>query len=66
VTAYIVVRKGKEIDPAELKAYLKVHLSPFKVPKAFIMVSELPKTSAGKLLKRTLKEQVIDGTIPDR
>jgi long-chain acyl-CoA synthetase len=65
VTAYIVVRKGRQIDPVELKAYLKAHLSPFKVPKAFIMVSELPKTGAGKLLKRALKEQVLDGTIPD-
>jgi len=63
VVAYIIPRKGKKIDPAELKAYLKKHLSPFKVPKKFIALSTLPKSNAGKLLKRTLKEQVLNGTI---
>ncbi|MCD4674493.1 MAG: AMP-binding protein, partial [Desulfobacula sp.] len=60
VVAYIVPRQGQNIDPAELKAYLKIHLSPFKVPKEFIAVSNLPKSSSGKLLKRTLKEQVLN------
>lgn len=63
VVAYIIPRKNREIDPVELKAYLKKHLSSFKVPKQFITVPALPKSSAGKLLKRTLKEQVLDGTI---
>lgn len=66
VTAYIVPRSGRDVDPVELKAFLKEHLSGFKVPKAFITVRDLPKTSAGKLLKRTLKEQVLDGTIAGR
>jgi long-chain acyl-CoA synthetase len=66
VVAYITPRKDKTIDPDELKAYLKQHLSPFKVPKHFITVADLPKSSAGKLLKRRLKEQVIDGAIAGR
>lgn len=63
VVAYIIPRQGKDIDPVELKAYCKLHLSAFKVPKEFIAVSELPKSSSGKLLKRELKEQVLNGTI---
>jgi long-chain acyl-CoA synthetase len=66
VVAYIVPRHKNKIDPVELKAYLKTHLSSFKVPKEFIEVSELPKTSAGKLLKRELKDQVLNGTITGR
>lgn len=66
VVAYIIPRNGNTIDPVELKAYLKKHLSPFKIPKQFITVAALPKSSAGKLLKRTLKEQVLDGTIAGR
>jgi len=57
VTAFIVPSKGSEIDPIFLKAYLKIHLAGFKVPKKYIVVSDLPKTSAGKLLKRELKQQ---------
>jgi long-chain acyl-CoA synthetase len=49
------------VDPGELKSYLKTRLSPFKVPKAFVSVKELPKSSTGKLLKRELKRQVLKG-----
>jgi long-chain acyl-CoA synthetase len=42
-----------------LKSYLKTKLSPFKVPKEFIAVDDLPKSSAGKILKRELKQQVL-------
>jgi long-chain acyl-CoA synthetase len=61
VTAYIVFRPGQSVDPGELKSYLKTRLSPFKVPKAFVSVKELPKSSTGKLLKRELKRQVLKG-----
>ena len=61
VTAFIVPREGRKLEQAELKSYLKKKLSPFKVPKAFISVSELPKSSAGKILKRELKRQVLEG-----
>ncbi len=66
VVAYIIPRRNQTIDPIELKAYLKVHLSPFKVPKEFIAVTDLPKSSSGKLLKRTLKEQILHGSIHSR
>ncbi len=66
MVAYITLRYGHTVDPVELKAYLKEHLSGFKVPKQFITVDALPKSSAGKLLKRTLKEKVLDGTIAGR
>lgn len=60
IVAYIIPRPGKQIDPISLKAYMKTQLSPFKVPKEFISVSELPKSSTGKLLKRELKRQVTE------
>ncbi len=57
ITAFIIPKNSHAIDPHELKRYLKTRLSPFKIPKEFIMVSELPKNSTGKLLKRELREQ---------
>jgi long-chain acyl-CoA synthetase len=57
VTAFIVPHKDQQPDPAALKAFLKTRLAGFKVPKAFIIVDELPKNSAGKLLKREIKKQ---------
>jgi long-chain acyl-CoA synthetase len=60
VTAFIIPKEGRQLDKDALKAYLKEHLSPFKVPKEFISVSDLPKSSAGKILKRELRRRVMN------
>ena len=62
VTAYIIPQPGKTIDKDEVKAFLKTRLAPFKVPKEFHAVDELPKSPAGKILKRELRKQVLEGT----
>jgi long-chain acyl-CoA synthetase len=56
VVAFIIPRPGKAFDKSELHAYLKSRLSPFKVPKEYRLVSDLPKNPAGKILKRELKK----------
>jgi long-chain acyl-CoA synthetase len=59
VTAFIIPQPGKTIDETELKNFLKSRLSPFKVPKAYHTVSDLPRSPAGKILKRELKKQIL-------
>jgi len=61
VTAFIVPREGHQIDPDALKNYLKTRLAPFKVPKEFITVGEMPKSGAGKILKREIRRQYRGG-----
>ncbi len=68
VTAVVVPRSGQTIDRSELKDFLKKRLSPFKVPKDYVIMEEIPKSPSGKILKRTLKEQfstVKDGDTDD-
>jgi long-chain acyl-CoA synthetase len=60
VTAVITTKSGESIDPTKIKEYLKLHLSPFKVPKEYRIVSELPKSPAGKILKRVLRQNLMD------
>jgi long-chain acyl-CoA synthetase len=57
VTAFIIPKPGRLLDPETLKAFLKPRLSPFKVPKDYVPVSELPKTPTGKILKREIRKQ---------
>ncbi len=57
ITAFIVPQRGRVIDQASLREYLIKRLPGFKVPGEFLAVSDLPKTSSGKLLKRELKRQ---------
>ena len=59
VVAYIISQPGEKIDDTALKAYMKAHLASYKVPKAFIQVDELPKSSTGKLLKRKIRDDYV-------
>jgi long-chain acyl-CoA synthetase len=62
VAAFIVPREARSVVPVELKLFLKSRLSSFKVPKDYIIVDELPKSPAGKILKRSVKKQFLDRT----
>jgi long-chain acyl-CoA synthetase len=55
--AYIVLRDGAKTTEQELDAYCRGRLATYKVPRAFTFVDQLPKTAAGKVLKRVLREQ---------
>jgi long-chain acyl-CoA synthetase len=57
IAAYIIPKSGKGIDADELKHFLKTRLAPFKVPKEYVMVSNLPKSPGGKILKRDIKKE---------
>jgi long-chain acyl-CoA synthetase len=55
VVAVIILKDENGPKPADIKAFLKSRLSPFKVPKEYAIVKEMPKNAAGKILKRELR-----------
>ena len=57
ITAFVVPKPGERIDPAGLIAALKERLDGFKVPKAVVLVGELPKTSTGKIQKNVVRSE---------
>lgn len=54
--AWVVPRAGTSPSPDELRAYCRERLAPYKVPAQVVIVAELPKSGAGKILRRKLKE----------
>jgi acyl-CoA synthetase (AMP-forming)/AMP-acid ligase II len=56
ITAFVVPKPGATIDQHALLTGVRAHLDPYKVPKAIIVVNELPKTSTGKIQKNLLRE----------
>ncbi|WHY02160.1 long-chain fatty acid--CoA ligase [Neobacillus sp. DY30] len=56
VKAYVKLKSGAAITPQELIEYSMQFLAPFKVPKEIEILSELPKSSVGKLLRRMLRQ----------
>jgi fatty-acyl-CoA synthase len=57
VTAIVVLKPGFEPDEAGLIAHAREILAPFKVPKKVIYAPNLPRNTAGKLLKRELRTE---------
>ena len=57
VAAVVVLRDGDDTSPEALIAHARGQLAPFKVPKRVFFAESLPKNTAGKLLKRELRER---------
>jgi long-chain acyl-CoA synthetase len=56
VKAWVVLRPGHAVTEADLRAYCREKLAPYKVPAAIEFRDELPKTMVGKVLRRALRE----------
>ncbi|GGT16874.1 class I adenylate-forming enzyme family protein [Nonomuraea spiralis] len=52
----IVAYVSGSVAPADIHAYLRLHLAGYKLPKVIHIVPRLPRNAAGKVLKRELKE----------
>ncbi|MEV6961595.1 AMP-binding protein [Streptomyces sp. NPDC051207] len=55
VKAYISLRPGADADPGELAAYCRDRLAAYKYPRQVEILTDLPKTASGKILRRELR-----------
>jgi fatty-acyl-CoA synthase len=53
--AFVVLRPGSAVAETELSRFAREVLAHFKVPSAFHLVNELPKTATGKIQKFVLR-----------
>jgi fatty-acyl-CoA synthase len=61
----VVLREGANFEKAALDAYLLEHgFAKWMLPDAYEVVTEIPKTTVGKFLKRALREQFKDYKLP--
>jgi benzoate-CoA ligase len=54
--AFVVLKPGAIADEAELKAFVKDRLAPYKYPRSIEFLAELPKTATGKIQRFKLRE----------
>src|SRR5699024_4852385 len=57
VCAYVVLEEGSTIDVESIRLHAKAQLAPFEVPKQIVLIDTLPKSAAGKVVKRRLTEE---------
>lgn len=53
--AFVVFKEGQSVSTDDLKQHVKAQLAPYKYPRWFEFVSELPKTATGKIQRFKLR-----------
>ena len=57
--ACVVLKPDASATKEDLSAFMQDHLARFKVPKSVELLTELPISAAGKILKRELRERLV-------
>jgi len=57
VKAYIVKKPDAQVDEAQLVAWARENMAPYKTPRMVRFIDALPTTGAGKVLRRLLKDK---------
>lgn len=60
VLAAVVLQPGASASEEELLAFLRDQLANYKIPKGVEFMAELPKSGAGKILKRAIRDQYVN------
>jgi long-chain acyl-CoA synthetase len=61
VKGVVVLRPGATATGDELIEHCRKQIAGYKVPKSIEFMKELPKSGAGKILKRDLREKYYEG-----
>lgn len=54
--AFVIPRSGVELVPEHVIAWARTAMANYKVPRKVVIVSELPRNAAGKVLRTALRE----------
>ena len=54
--AFVVLKPAAQATEAELQAFVKDKLAPYKYPRQIVFIAELPKTATGKIQRFKLRE----------
>jgi fatty-acyl-CoA synthase len=63
VCAFVRAAPGSKPDRAELDAHVRAELAPYKAPRIWVFVEELPMTPSGKVQKFVLRERFVAGEL---
>jgi long-chain acyl-CoA synthetase len=58
IRAWVVLRSGHSVTEAELRAFCRERLAPYKVPSRVEFRTDLPRSMVGKVLRRALRDEV--------
>ncbi len=60
VVAAVVEKPGERVDAEALRAFAKENLAHYKAPRHVYVVDELPKSLIGKVIRRKVRDQLLE------
>ncbi len=64
VVAAVVAEPGERLDPEQVRTVSREHLTGYKVPRQVFVVDDLPHSIIGKVLRRQVRDHLLEH--PDR
>lgn len=61
VTAAVLLSGVDDFDAQAAREYCRHHLTAYKVPRRIVVVEDLPRSQIGKVLRRRVRESLING-----
>lgn len=58
IAAFVTLLPGASAEEEELAGWCRAHLAPYKTPRHWAFIDELPLTPAGKIRKFMLRERL--------
>jgi len=58
--AFVVLKPGASATPEQLIEFCRGKIATYKLPREIVIVSELPRTPTGKLLRRVLRQREVE------
>ncbi len=63
VALFVVVKPGQQLTEREMIEHCRKSLTGYKVPKHVYFRKELPKTNVGKILRRALRDEIVQPNV---
>ena len=54
------MKPGAVFDGTALRDFCRQHLTAYKIPKKVVQVDDLPRSQVGKVLRRTVRDQLME------
>ncbi|MBN1174743.1 MAG: AMP-binding protein, partial [Micromonosporaceae bacterium] len=64
VAAAIIADEGAVIEQEAVRTWCRTHIAGYKIPRRIIVLEELPRSQVGKVLRRKVRDQILDAPTP--
>nr|WP_235738916.1 hypothetical protein [Nocardioides alcanivorans] len=61
IAAFVVPRTGRMLETRSVEEHVRAAMARYKVPREWYVVDSLPRNAGGKILKRQIRDDYVQG-----